>query len=69
MLESKTKIWMVGGTIVLTIPGGVAKDSNFPFKITEKEDDNNKTKSIEPISVNIKVVKNKLIVEKIREDN
>ena len=68
MLESKTKIWTVGGTVVISIPANVAKDSSFPFKINEKEN-GDKTKTMEPISVNIKIVKNKLMIEKIREDN
>ena len=33
MLETETKVWLVGGTVVITIPSDVVNDSAFPFKI------------------------------------
>jgi len=67
MLEDETKIWRVGGTTVVTIPGTIVKDSNFPFNLNLNESD--KKSTLEPVRVNIKIVGKKLIIYKNKEDN
>ena len=62
MLETETKVWLVGGTVVITIPSDVVNDSAFPFKINIDQ----KSKSLEPIPVNIKIDGKKLIIEKTK---
>ena len=62
MLETKTKMWTVGNTVVVTIPMAIAKDSNFPFNINYNY--NEKIKTIKPITVNIKIDGKKLVIGK-----
>ena len=62
MDEKESNIWMVGGTVVITIPSDIVKDSIFPFKFEYKEE--NEIKTLTPFPITVKIDGKKLIIEK-----
>jgi len=62
MLETVTKLWKIGGTVVITIPISILNDSNFPFLVKPILDDEKEV--IEPLALNIKIDNKKLVIEK-----
>jgi len=65
MIETETKLWKFGGTVVITIPTNIFNDSKFPF--LTKQILNDEKEIIEPLPLNIRIDNKKLIIEKIKE--
>lgn len=66
MLETKTKIWRIGSTIVLTLPSKIVDDSTFPFNIEGIREDKEEKESSN-LDVNVRIDNKRLVIEKIKE--
>lgn len=61
MSKLNTSIWLIGQTVVITIPKNTLKNKKFPFKLNMIRDSK---KSLEPFTVSIKIDGKKLIIDK-----